>query len=277
MILMLLLVFSTRCFLQVSIMIHTDTLEILLKLYPDKVTIMRFTLVVQSNVSSCNPSQISNLSGSYNKWGLRNITHVQNFNIICGSRDMESQSWKFHALTWTMPILAPEAHIEKLNMIYIPQPSLIITTWKIWNWFRISRGDTFQWMTNAKCIVVTFSQDKLLPIPLKCLKVVFLKSLWKDDSSDILFVYPAFVVLLLWKKCPKVWQRPESNLTPPSPLKWPEVLDPLLSHYGKSLIIRFPLFSLTSCLCTWGEVRHLYPKPLVERGTQCYCYKCKEA
>ena len=48
-------------------MIHTDTLEILLKLYPDKVTIMRFTLVVQSNVSSCNPSPISNLSGSYNK------------------------------------------------------------------------------------------------------------------------------------------------------------------------------------------------------------------
>ena len=36
--------------------------------------------------------------------------------------------------------------------------------------------------------IVTFSQDKVLPVPLMCLKVIVLKSLLKDDSIDILGV-----------------------------------------------------------------------------------------
>ena len=38
---------------------------------------------------------------------------------------------------------------------------------------------------NAKFMIVTSGKDKVLPIPLRCLKVVFLKSLRKDDFSDI--------------------------------------------------------------------------------------------
>ena len=44
----------------------------------------------------------------------------------------------------------------------------------------------------AKSIIVTSSQDKVLPIPLRCLKLVFLKSLEKDHSSDIHFCLSSF-------------------------------------------------------------------------------------
>ena len=42
-------------------------------------------------------------------------------------------------------------------------------------------------MIHAKRVIVNSSQNNVLPIPLKCLKVVFLKSLLKEDSSDIYF------------------------------------------------------------------------------------------
>ena len=44
---------------------------------------------------------------------------------------MESQSGKIDVLTLMMPVLAPEAHNEKLNIIYTPYLSLIISTRKI--------------------------------------------------------------------------------------------------------------------------------------------------
>ena len=44
---------------------------------------------------------------------------------------MESQTGKIIALTSVMPIVAPEAHIEKLKMDNIPQLSVIIITRKI--------------------------------------------------------------------------------------------------------------------------------------------------
>ena len=45
---------------------------------------------------------------------------------------------------------------------------------------------------DAKRIIATSSKDKVLPISVRCLKVVFLKSLWKDDSSDIYFCLSSF-------------------------------------------------------------------------------------
>ena len=50
-------------------------------------------------------------------------------------------------------------------------------------------------MINAKCKIVTSNQGKVLPIPLRCMRVLFLKVFQEDDSSDIYYV--AFVVLLL--------------------------------------------------------------------------------
>ena len=47
-------------------------------------------------------------------------------------------------------------------------------------------------MINTTCITVTSSQDKVSPILPSCLKVVFLKSLRKDDSSDIYFCLSSF-------------------------------------------------------------------------------------
>ena len=52
-------------------------------------------------------------------------------------------------------------------------------------------------MTDAKRITMNSSQDKVSQIPLRRLKVAFLKSLGKDDFSDIYFSYLAFVVLML--------------------------------------------------------------------------------
>ena len=72
------------------------------------------------------------------------------------------------------------------------------------------------------------SQDKVLWIPLRCLKVVFLKSLWKDDSSDIYFCLSSFCGSSALKSsilrcCDNL------NLTLPLPLKWKP--NPLLSAY----------------------------------------------
>ena len=56
----------------------------------------------------------------------------------------------------------------------------------------IAKGDTFHWVITAKCRVVTSSRDKLLPLPLKCLKVVCLKNVLKDNVSDIYFCLSSF-------------------------------------------------------------------------------------
>ena len=85
---------------------------------------------------------------------------------------MDFSTLALHISTSTQDIKIP-------NKIYIPQHSLIITTTKIWNWFRIENGDTFHWTTNAKSMIVTSNQDKVLPIPVQCLKVAFFKRLWK--------------------------------------------------------------------------------------------------
>ena len=47
-------------------------------------------------------------------------------------------------------------------------------------------------MTNAKRLIVTSGQDNVLPTPLRCLEVVFLKSLRKDDFSNIYFCLSSF-------------------------------------------------------------------------------------
>ena len=70
----------------------------------------------------------------------------------------------------------------------------MIITRKIWNWLIIARGDTFHWMIDAKRIIVTSSDDKVLPTPLRCLKAVFLKNLWKDietSKKNELYVWEA--------------------------------------------------------------------------------------
>ena len=47
-------------------------------------------------------------------------------------------------------------------------------------------------MINVKHITVISSQDKALPIPVSCLKVVNLQSLKKVDSSDVYFCLSSF-------------------------------------------------------------------------------------
>ena len=47
-------------------------------------------------------------------------------------------------------------------------------------------------MTDVKHVIVASSQGNILPLPLRDLKVVFLKSLRKDDSSDIYFCLSSF-------------------------------------------------------------------------------------
>ena len=52
-------------------------------------------------------------------------------------------------------------------------------------------------MINVKCIIVTSNQDKVLPIPLRSLKAVFLKAYENTIPAIYTFTYLAFVVLLL--------------------------------------------------------------------------------
>ena len=62
---------------------------------------------------------------------------------------------------------------------------------------------------------MTSSLDKFLPILLKCLKVVFLKSLQKDDSSDIYFCLSSFCDSFAMKSS-MLRCRDNLNLTLPS-------------------------------------------------------------
>ena len=114
----------------------------------------------------------------YNKWGLRKINLIQNCNILYRSRDMERygepklknpcadlngvylDSWGTH---WK-----PEYELYSSSLTYCNDKKDL----------KLVRADTFHWMINMKHIVVTFSQGKVLPLLLRCLKVVFLKSVW---------------------------------------------------------------------------------------------------
>ena len=81
-----------------------------------------------------------------------------------------SQCMDFLSLALHISTSAPD--IKILNMINIPLPS---------------RGDMFHGTINARRVIENSGQDKVLPITLRYLKVVFLKGLRKDDSREMYF------------------------------------------------------------------------------------------
>ena len=69
---------------------------------------------------------------------------------------------------------------------------------------------------------MTSSRYKVLPIPLRCLKVIVLKSLQKDDSNDIYFSLSSFCSSPAVKSSMlsvEVSRQPKSNLSPPPLIK----------------------------------------------------------
>ena len=46
---------------------------------------------------------------------------------------------------------------------------------------------------------MNFTQDKVKPIPLRCVKVVFLENVWKDESRDVYFCLSSFCGYLAMK------------------------------------------------------------------------------
>ena len=86
-----------------------------------EVTIMRFALIVQWNVS---PLAIlnqlnSNLSSSYDKWGLRNTNRIQFFNMCLRSQDRHCSIQRMEFSTLALHIFSSVLDIKILNMIHM--------------------------------------------------------------------------------------------------------------------------------------------------------------
>ena len=110
-------------------------------------------------------------------------------------------------------------------------------------------------MINAKYITVTFSQDKVLLITPRCLKVILFKSFGKDDSSDIYFCLSNFCGSPAMKDA-EVLRQPKSNLPTPLPPALNGFENPIVSSFWVRILGPFILLDSN----VLGPDEHPYPE-----------------